>query len=210
MYQKKVYGFVLSGLSFPQLSKGTLDTYQPETTQSTKWRYWKAILDLKLCPECRNHHGTIFAMTEVPNQTPPLHENCRCSIIPAKSVSVGNATKDGKNGADYWLTYQKKLPDYYISIDDILKLQWRHGKPPRKYAPGKMVFGGVFQNQEGHLPNAPGRIWYEADINYYEGHRNMHRLLFSNDGLMFVTYDHYTTFYEVAVPEKLEVADEED
>lgn len=149
-------------------------------------------------------------MTETPNQTPPLHERCRCSIIPARAVSVGEATKDGENGADYWIAYQKTLPDYYISMDDIMKLQWRHGKSPRKYAPDKMIFGGVYQNREGHLPNAPGRIWYEADINYYKGRRNMHRLLFSNDGLMFVTYDHYVTFYEVAVPEKLEVSDEED
>lgn len=32
-----------------------------------------------------------------------------------------------------------------------------------------------------------------GDIN---GKRNGHRLLWSNDGLMFVTYDHYVTFYE--------------
>lgn len=44
---------------------------------------------------------------------------------------------------------------------------------------------------------AAGRIWYEADLNYYEGRRNGHRLLFSNDGLFFVTYDHYKTFYEL-------------
>ncbi len=36
-----------------------------------------------------------------------------------------------------------------------------------------------------------------ADINYYEGKRNKHRILWSNDGLMFVTYDHYETFYEI-------------
>lgn len=45
--------------------------------------------------------------------------------------------------------------------------------------------------------SAPGRIWYEADINYYEGRRNKHRILFPNDGLIFVTYDHYLTFYEI-------------
>ena len=44
---------------------------------------------------------------------------------------------------------------------------------------------------------AAGRVWYEADLNYYEGRRNGHRLLFSNDGLFFVTYDHYKTFYEL-------------
>lgn len=55
----------------------------------------------------------------------------------------------------------------------------------------------VYENSDGHLPDAPGRIWYEADINYYDGRRNRHRVLWSNDGLIFVTYDHYSTFYEI-------------
>ena len=42
-----------------------------------------------------------------------------------------------------------------------------------------------------------GRVWYEADINYTGGYRNTHRILYSNDGLIFVTYNHYETFYEV-------------
>ncbi len=56
---------------------------------------------------------------------------------------------------------------------------------------------GVYYNTNGHLPSAPGRIWYEADINYYQGKRNAQRLLWSDDGLIFVTYDHYQTFIEV-------------
>ena len=42
-----------------------------------------------------------------------------------------------------------------------------------------------------------GRIWYEADINYESGYRNDARILYSNDGLIFASYDHYTTFYEI-------------
>ena len=34
-------------------------------------------------------------------------------------------------------------------------------------------------------------------INYYEGKRNKHRLLWSNDGLIFVTYGHYEKFYKI-------------
>ena len=43
----------------------------------------------------------------------------------------------------------------------------------------------------------PGRIWFEADFDYTGGYRNSFRLLYSNDGLIFVTYDHYATFYEI-------------
>lgn len=59
------------------------------------------------------------------------------------------------------------------------------------------ITAGIYRNFDGHLPQAPGRIWYEADINYKTGKRNNQRVLWSNDGLIFVTYDHYETFYEI-------------
>ena len=63
--------------------------------------------------------------------------------------------------------------------------------------PGKMVGGDIYANDDNKLPTAPGRIWYEADINYVTGKRNRQRIVYSNDGLIFVTYDHYQTFYEI-------------
>ena len=82
---------------------------------------------------------------------------------------------------------------------DLRALGWKSGKPPKRYAPWKMYTRCVYDNDDGHLPSAPGRIWYEADINYYEGRRNGHRILYSNDGLIFATYDHYLTFYEIQI-----------
>jgi len=41
------------------------------------------------------------------------------------------------------------------------------------------------------------RIWYEADIDYQRGYRGLSRIVYSNDGLIFVTYDHYRTFIEI-------------
>ena len=64
-------------------------------------------------------------------------------------------------------------------------------------APGKMLYGGIYHNDDGKLPEDINRIWYEADINYISGYRNGERILFSNDGLIFVTYDHYETFCEI-------------
>lgn len=60
-----------------------------------------------------------------------------------------------------------------------------------------MIGGNIYRNNEGRLPDAPGRIWYEADINYQYGFRNGHRILYSNDGLIFATYDHFWTFVEI-------------
>lgn len=52
-------------------------------------------------------------------------------------------------------------------------------------------------NKAKKLPITPGRVWYEADINYEDGYRNRQRILYSNDGLIFASYDHYHTFYEI-------------
>ncbi|MBR4868168.1 MAG: phage head morphogenesis protein, partial [Clostridia bacterium] len=68
---------------------------------------------------------------------------------------------------------------------------------PSQFAPGKMLTMGIYLNKNDKLPQAPNRIWYEADINYTPGRRNRHRIVWSNDGLIFVTYDHYETFYEI-------------
>lgn len=196
MYVKIFSGYI-SGDSLSAMEKAKDDDFIRITTQSTLWKYWKAILDLRLCVDCRKQHGKIYAMDEIPWVSPPLHENCRCDILPMEAIFPGGATKDGVNGADLWLANHRRLPDYYISKDELRALGWRSGKSIARYAPGKMLFGGIYDNKDGHLPSAPGRIWYEADINYYDGRRNKHRILFSSDGLIFVTYDHYSTFYEV-------------
>lgn len=48
-----------------------------------------------------------------------------------------------------------------------------------------------------YMPTAAGRVWYEADINYSAEFPETERALFSNDGLVFVTYDQYLTFQEI-------------
>ncbi|MBQ7902502.1 MAG: hypothetical protein IJ362_02105, partial [Oscillospiraceae bacterium] len=48
-----------------------------------------------------------------------------------------------------------------------------------------------------HLPSDDGRVWYEADLSFKNDYRGSDRIVFSNDGLIFVTYDHYKTFTEI-------------
>lgn len=177
--------------------KGRLDTYDPITFTSSKWKNWISALDDKVCSLCEFMHGKIYAMDEEPDPKPPLHPNCRCRISPMRAVEAGTASYEGENGADWWIVYYFILPSYYIDRQSIFGLGWRYGKSPSKYAPGRMLTMGIYENKNGHLPEAVGRVWYEADLNYYSGKRNGHRLLWSNDGLVFVTYDHYHTFIEV-------------
>ncbi len=110
---------------------------------------------------------------------------------------AGYATQNGEQGADYFLIRYGMLPNYYISRTRAENLGWKPGKNLSEFARGKMLTKGVYRNENGKLPKKDGRIWYEADINYTKGKRNAERILFSNDGLVFVTYDHYDTFVEI-------------
>ena len=61
-------------------------------------------------------------------------------------------------------------------------------------APGKSIGGSRFGNYEGSLPEADGRKYFECDIDYDGGSRNAKRIVYSSDGLIFYTDDHYRTF----------------
>ena len=177
MYIKRAYGYVIGGELPYAAAKGLLDYYDPPTIQSRNWKHWVTQLDLKTCYTCREHHGKIYSVNEIPDIEPPVHPNCRCKIQSMEAVSAGQATKAGGNGADWWIKNHGSLPDYYISEESIKSLGWRRGKAPAKFAPDKMVTRGIYKNLNGHLPQVAGRIWQEADINYYSGKRNTHRLL---------------------------------
>ena len=138
MFVKETSGYAYVETPGPCQFKGLLDTFIPETFQSTRWKYWRAVLDTRLCKKCRSHHGKIYPANEHPDEVPPLHYRCRCDILPMEAITHGGATKDEKNGADYWLAYYGKLPDYYISDQELRSLGWRNGKPPKRFAPGRM------------------------------------------------------------------------
>lgn len=87
------------------------------------------------------------------------------------------------------------LPEYYLTKNEARKQGWIASQGNLcKVLPGKAIGGDRFGNREGLLPQKEGRIWYEADLNYDCGRRGAHRLLFSDDGLIYVTGDHYKTF----------------
>lgn len=170
---------------------------------SQHYKYWSSILDLRRCRECKKLHGKIYEIHEIPNPEPPLHENCRCTIINMEAKIAGTATEKGIDGADWWLMKFGHLPSYYINESEANNLGWvaAYGNLST-VAPGKMVTMGEYENRNAHLPYAEGRVWYEADINYKSGWRNRERVLYSNDGLIFVTYDHYQTFVEIVPKEE--------
>lgn len=174
------------------------DVLSPQISASTKYKHWVSIEDLKRCITCAENHGKIWLLSDIPKPEPPIHSNCRCTIKQMQTIRAGTATIRSTEGADWKLKYDGVLPDDYITLKGLKTLGWRKGKTVSSIVTGKLLTKGVYKNKNGHLPQTPRRIWYEADINYITGKRNSQRILWSNDGLIFVTYDHYETFYEIS------------
>ncbi|HEX7756987.1 MAG TPA: ribonuclease domain-containing protein [Niabella sp.] len=90
-----------------------------------------------------------------------------------------------------------RLPDYYVTKREARSQGWEPSKGNLcTVLPGKAIGGDIFSNRERALPEKQGRKWFEADINFSCGRRNADRLLYSTDGLVFITKDHYKTFQE--------------
>ena len=87
-----------------------------------------------------------------------------------------------------------RLPARYVTRDVARRLGWRPGDDLCRVAPGKAIGGDRFANREGRLPAASGRIWREADLDFACGKRGIRRLVWSSDGMIYVTLDHYETF----------------
>ena len=87
-----------------------------------------------------------------------------------------------------------RLPDNFITKKDAQALGWTGGSL-EPYAPGKCIGGSHFGNYEGILPEKEGRSYTECDIDTLGADkRGAKRIVFSNDGLIYYTEDHYESF----------------
>jgi RHS repeat-associated protein len=90
-----------------------------------------------------------------------------------------------------------ELPANYVTKQDAIQAGWKPGKALENFVPGGQIGGDIFQNSTGLLPSAPNRVWFEADIGLTgtmsRSNQPGTRLLYSNDGQLYVTPDHYNT-----------------
>ena len=99
-----------------------------------------------------------------------------------------------KEDVGLYLHLYGRLPDNFMTKSEARKLGWQSGSLER-YAPGCCIGGDVFGNREGLLPKKDGRIYYECDIDTMGGgSRGAKRIVYSNDGLVYYTSDHYGSF----------------
>ncbi len=148
-------------------------------------------------------------VTDAPTDNAPVEER---TTSPPETTAEADAETDAPTDAEtaaaldadgsytskedvalYIYTYGE-LPQNFITKKQAEALGWTGGSL-EKYAPGKCIGGGKFGNYEGLLPTAPGRVYYECDIDTLGAKsRGAKRIVYSNDGLIYYTGDHYESF----------------
>jgi len=111
---------------------------------------------------------------------------------------LAGLTEDGaytsKEDVAGYLYLYGHLPSNFITKKEAEKLGWEGGSL-EPYAPGMCIGGNRFGNYEGILPEKKGRSYTECDIDTLGADkRGAKRIVFSNDGLIYYTEDHYNTF----------------
>ena len=129
--------------------------------------------------------------SSAPAEEEPAPEEAAPEEVPAIDEDGSYTTKE--DVALYIHTYGH-LPDNFITKKEAEALGWSGGGLD-DYAYGKSIGGDRFGNYEELLPDAEGRFWTECDINtLHAKSRGAKRIVFSNDGLIYYTDDHYESF----------------
>ena len=152
--------------------------------KKTKFVRWLALLltAMVLLSGC--------ALLEAPVQQPTVE-------VTQAAISESSAYSSKDEVAEYLHEFGH-LPPNYLTKKEAQDLGWVASKGNLwEVAPGKSIGGDRFGNREGLLPEAPGRKYYECDIDFDGSYRNAKRIIYSNDGLSFYTEDHYESFRQL-------------
>lgn len=177
-----------------------------------RWRVGALLLALLVtlcaCQSAVQPPPSMAVLNDLTASPSPTHQQeAEPAAEPTPSATAdpkGNTESIDENGsydsaddvARYIATYGE-LPDNYITKDEARDLGWNGGSLER-YAPGMCIGGDRFSNREGLLPKANGRIWTECDIDTLgESSRGAKRIVYSNDGLIYYTDDHYESFERI-------------
>ncbi len=137
--------------------------------------------------------------TPAPKQTPAPSYAPEAEKQPAMTATPlpEGPIIDPQSIADYLFAHGE-LPDNFLTKREAMALGWDNY---RNYlsdvAPGMSIGGDRFGNYEQLLPVVKGRRYYEADCYYVKGRRNAFRIIYSDDGHVWYTEDHYQTFTEL-------------
>lgn len=120
---------------------------------------------------------------------------CKIKVVSGETDTLTeNGVYTSKEKVALYIHTYNKLPNNFITKDEARALGWPGGSL-LSYAPYKCIGGDRYSNYEGTLPKKSGRIYYECDIDTLGAlQRGAKRIVYSNDGLIYYTEDHYETF----------------
>ena len=135
-----------------------------------------------------------FEETEIPEPIAPPEIVEDTLLEHSTDISEDGTYTTKDEVAAYLYTYGH-LPSNFITKKEAKKLGWVSSEGNLdEVAPGMSIGGDYFGNYEGNLPEAKGRDYYECDIDFDGTYRNAKRIVYSSDGLIYYTEDHYETF----------------
>ena len=134
----------------------------------------------------------------LPTSTPVVVEPQNNPVESPTIVTNETIAKDGvydqKDEVALYIHTYGELPQNYMTKKEARENGWKGGSL-HLVVEGKCIGGDVFNNFEGDLPEKKGRTYYECDIDTLtKKKRGKKRIIFSNDGLVYYTGDHYETF----------------
>ena len=128
-------------------------------------------------------------ISDAPQKNTDSQPTATSYLAPDESIDV--LTQE-KRVIEY-VKINHQLPHYYITKNDAKKQGWNPSKGNLcEVLPGKAIGGDHFGNREGRLPK--GEKYYEADVNYNCGNRNADRIIFTKNGDVYLTKNHYKSF----------------
>ena len=140
------------------------------------------------CKGCNNKKEEV---TPTPTPTP----------TPTEEVSEKideDGIYDTKEEVALYIHTYGKLPSNYMTKSEARKLGWESGAL-HLVVEDKCIGGDIYSNYEGSLPEINGN-YYECDIDTLtKKQRGAKRIVFSDEGDIYYTEDHYDTFEKIEV-----------
>ena len=128
------------------------------------------------------------------NQAPTEAPAPTGAPAPTEPAVTEDGRYDTRDEVALYIHLYGHLPSNYVTKREAKKAGWSGGRL-EDYCPGCSIGGDVFMNREGLLPEAPGRVYHECDIEATgKKTRGAKRIVFSSDGLIYYTGDHYDSF----------------
>ena len=146
-------------------------------------------------PEAQQTYESVQP-AETSEDLPPAEKNepSEDAAEPEQTAIDEDGEYTSKEDVALYIHTYGKLPQNFIKKNEAKKLGWEGGSL-EPYAPGRSIGGDRFGNYEGLLPEAEGRRYTECDIDTMgRSSRGAKRIVFSNDGLIYYTGDHYKSF----------------